>query len=435
MKHQGKQALAWVIAVSAASTVYGGASVWMKQLASQHGTGHGSGHDSEDHGDTTAVAQHGGADDAAPSSGHHAETAEHSKEHGDGHQAAGHGDEKTDVADHAGANHHAAAKEHDQESSGQHADKAKEHGADTTTHNAAKDHGANQPTHHAAAHSTEQHGGDKANEHSNSKDDKGGHLADAGHSGKTAEKDSAHAKAGTPPHWSYNKKDSAGPSNWGQLADQFSQCEKGREQSPINLKGAISKATAPKILWHYSQVAVNVENNGHTIVASMQNEQNHILIDGEKYSLAQFHFHNPSEHKIGGIPSDMELHFVHKNDKGGLAVIGVMMNEKAGDENPFFKPLWATLPREAHAKADTHPSLNLTKLLPTHRDYFHYAGSLTTPPCSQGVRWFVLKDPVTMNGSQIELYSSIFGGPTNRPVQPLFGREIIQSSGPATVAH
>ncbi len=87
----------------------------------------------------------------------------------------------------------------------------------------------------------------------------------------------------------------------------------------------------------------------------MPDSQNHITIDGEIYSLAQFHFHNPSEHKIGGIPSDMELHFVHKNAKGGLAVVGVMLNEKTGGENAFLKPLWQAFPREPHSKAESHP--------------------------------------------------------------------------------
>lgn len=424
MKHQGKQALAWVIAVSAASTVYGGTSFWLKRLAAQQSAGHDSG---EHEGSEEHVAAHddggkhkdphGVSDDHGDTSGHQEKTPEHGSDHGD-HKTASHAPEDATTAD----KHH-PAKGHEES----HAEHAAPRGQET----AAKghdDHGKTAPhaeakTEHAAA----EHG---------KKDDHTAHVASAEH-GKASEntKDAKPHQANAAPHWSYEKKDATGPSHWGQLNEQFSQCEKGREQSPIDLRGAVSKANAPHITWHYNQVAVNVENNGHTIVSNMPNEQNHIKIDDETYTLAQFHFHNPSEHKISGIPSDLELHFVHKNAKGQLAVIGVMINEKAGDENPFFKPLWSTLPREAHGKSETKPSLNLAKMLPTHRDYFHYAGSLTTPPCSQGVRWFVLKEPVTMNGSQVELYSSIFGGSTNRPVQPVFGREIIQSSGQATVAH
>ena len=418
MKHQGKQALAWVIAVSAASTVYGGASFWMKRLASQNSE---HGHDSADHGNADEHM-------AANEEGEHEEHAEKPHDDASGHQEK-HAEHAAEPSGHETASHESGAHEKTivhavhgtaKEQEGKHAEHAAPNGHET----AAKDHDehgkseqhAEAKEEHAAV---TEHGKDSAAEH-----DKEGEKT------KVAKQD-----ANAAPHWTYEKKGPAGPGNWGQLNEQFSQCEKGREQSPIDLKGAVTKASAPQITWHYNQVAVNVQNNGHTIVSNMPNDQNHIVIDGEKYTLAQFHFHNPSEHKIGGIPSDMEVHFVHKNDKGQLAVIGVMINEKAGSENPFFKPLWATLPREAQAKSETNPSINLAKLMPTHRDYFHYAGSLTTPPCSQGVRWFVMKEPVTMNGSQIELYSGIFGGSTNRPVQPAFGREIIQSSGPATVAH
>ncbi len=392
MKHQGKQAIAWALALTAASSVYAGGGWWMKRLASNHNSGHGDEH--EESADHESPGHEAASED---SDSHHGDTAkkdEHGSEHGAEDKDTGHKEE------------HAAAA---------HADS--EHKKDE--HVSAHEEKPKAPEHHANTH------GDKADEHK---------KADSHADTKTAEKP-AKAHDGGAPHWSYLKSDPTGPSSWGNLNEQFAQCEKGREQSPIDIKGAVSKASAPHITWHYSPVAVNVENNGHTIVAGMPNTQNHITIDSEKYTLAQFHFHNPSEHKIGGIPADMELHLVHKNDKGALAVIGVMIHEKAGDENPFFKPLWSILPRTLHSKAESTPTINLTKLLPTHRDYFHYAGSLTTPPCSQGVRWFVLKDPVTMNGSQVELYSGIFDTPTNRPVQPMFGREIIQSSGPATVAH
>lgn len=366
MKHQSKQALAWVLAIGASSAVYGGGTWWLKKLASR-----------------------------APSSSHE-------QEDSTGHAEAAHApvdhpqDESSAAAPHSPAASDEPAKPADS-------------------------------THHDTKATPKDHSDEKAS-HSGTQNKK-----DPAHpSEKHANEPSSHGKGS---HWSYAKSAADGPSHWGNLSATFAQCEKGREQSPIDLKGAVTRASAPKITWSYNPVAVSVENNGHTIVANMPNAQNHIAIDGETYELAQFHFHNPSEHKIGGIPSDMELHFVHKNAKGGLAVIGVMLNEKAGTENPFLKPLWQIMPRESHVKAEAKPTINLAKLLPTHRDFFHYAGSLTTPPCSQGVRWFVLKEPITLSGSQVDLYSGIFGGPTNRPVQPLFGREVIQSFGPTTVAH
>jgi len=206
------------------------------------------------------------------------------------------------------------------------------------------------------------------------------------------------------------------------------------EQSPIDIRNAKHAASAPKIVWHYSAAKLKVENNGHTIQSNTGTSDNYVTIDGEKYSLAQFHFHNPSEHRIGGVPSDMEMHFVHKNAAGKLAVIGVMINEHAGKENKAFKPVWDVLPREKKSKVEQPVDVKLTNLLPSKTEYFHYKGSLTTPPCSEGVRWFVLKEPVNMSSGQVEMYTSIFDAPTNRPVQPIQGREIITNGAPS-LAH
>ncbi len=244
----------------------------------------------------------------------------------------------------------------------------------------------------------------------------------------------AHIDQQHKPHWTYGKTDAAGPSHWGDLAQNFSQCEKGMEQSPIDIRGAQFAASTPKIKWHYGAAKLAVENNGHTIQSNLTSDDQQITIDGETYKLAQFHFHNPSEHRFAGVPADMELHFVHKNKEGKLAVIGVMINEIAGQENKSLKPLWDTLPRDANTKAPHTVDLKLTNLLPRQQDYIHYKGSLTTPPCSEGVRWFVMKDPITMSSGQLEMYTSIFDGSTNRPVHPLQGREIWTNTAPA-LAH
>jgi carbonic anhydrase len=235
-------------------------------------------------------------------------------------------------------------------------------------------------------------------------------------------------------HWTYGKTDAAGPSHWGDLAQNFSQCEKGMEQSPVDIRDAQFSAITPTIKWHYGAAKFAVENNGHTIQSTLSSDENYVTIDGEPYTLAQFHFHNPSEHRFKGVPSDMELHFVHKNKDGKLAVISVMINEAAGKENKAFKPVWDILPRDANTKAHGNVDLKLTALLPSKTQYIHYKGSLTTPPCSEGVRWFVMKDPITISSGQLEMYTSIFDGSTNRPVQPLQGREILTNVAPA-MAH
>ena len=249
------------------------------------------------------------------------------------------------------------------------------------------------------------------------------------HAEKLAEQPAEHK-----PHWTYGKTDAAGPSHWGDLAQEFSTCEKGMEQSPIDIRNATPSSSAPKIVWHYNAAMLKVENNGHTVQSNTETSNNYVTIDGEKYSLAQFHFHNPSEHRIGGVPSDMEMHLVHKNAAGKLAVIGVLINERAGMENKSFKPIWDVLPREKNTKVEHAVEVKLTSLLPPRTEYVHYKGSLTTPPCSEGVRWFVLKEPVTMSSGQVEMYTSIFETQTNRPVQPVQGREVITNGAPA-LAH
>ena len=243
-----------------------------------------------------------------------------------------------------------------------------------------------------------------------------------------------HATAEHKSEWTYGKLDANGPANWGDLAQNFSACEKGLEQAPIDIRQANYSAKAPKISWHYGTAKIEVENNGHTIQSKLLGGDNHITVDGEKYTLAQFHFHSPSEHRLSGVPSDLELHFVHKNAAGKLAIIGVMIDEKSGTENKSFKPIWDILPRDLHSKIAGSLDVKLANLLPKDRDYFHYKGSLTTPPCSEGVRWFVLQDPLRMSSGQVEMYSSIFQGPTNRPVQPVNGRDILTNK-PPLLAH
>ena len=303
--------------------------------------------------------------------------------------------------------------EHAAAANEEHAEKHEEHAAA-----ANEEHAEKHEEHAAAPH--EEHA-EKHEEHAA--------AAHEEHAEKPAEQPAEHK-----PHWTYGKTDAAGPSHWGDLAQEFSTCEKGMEQSPIDIRNATPSSSAPKIVWHYDAAKLKVENNGHTVQSITETSTNYVTIDGDKYSLAQFHFHNPSEHRIGGVPSDMEMHLVHKNAAGKLAVIGVLINERAGMGNKSFKPIWDVLPREKNTKVEHAVEVKLTSLLPPRTEYVHYKGSLTTPPCSEGVRWFVLKEPVTMSTGQVEMYTSIFETPTNRPVQPVQGREVITNGAPA-LAH
>jgi len=219
-------------------------------------------------------------------------------------------------------------------------------------------------------------------------------------------------------HWGYEGE--AGPDHWGSLAPEYEACAKGVKQSPIDIKGA-SESDLEDIKFHYQSSKINILNNGHTVQVNYD-KGSYIEINGERFNLLQFHFHTPSEHTIGGGSSDAEMHLVHKSDKGNLAVIGVMINK--GHKNGAFRDVWANLPAHAdgeHTVKGRH--VNAASLLPAKRTYYNYSGSLTTPPCSEGVTWLVLTDGVEASGDNIEKLHHIVHT-NNRPVQPLGERSL-----------
>jgi carbonic anhydrase len=227
--------------------------------------------------------------------------------------------------------------------------------------------------------------------------------------------------------WGY---DGAGaPENWAGLKDEYAPCGNGQNQSPIDLTGA-EPTGLKNIVFNYADTAVKIFNNGHTIESEYDEENNFggnsIQIQiGDKtktYNLWQFHFHTPSEHEIDGQPMDGEMHLVHKDkdNKNNVAVVGVMI--KIGAENPNFAPVWEQLPAN---KDDTIEgvSINAASLLPDTQTYYNYTGSLTTPPCTEGVQWFVLTTPIEMSETQVnDLHNIIHNN--NRPVQELGERTI-----------
>lgn len=224
--------------------------------------------------------------------------------------------------------------------------------------------------------------------------------------------------------WSYSG--DTGPSHWGELAPGYAACSKGSEQSPVNLDLTAAGAAAPrgKPLIQYKPTAFTVAHTGYTIQANAESRDNWLILDRDPYRLVQFHFHAPGEHELNGRPYAMELHLVHKNGRGRLAVVGVLIEE--GQAQEALAELWSLLPREI-TKRDiplTHP-IDLNKLLPRDRTSLRYDGSLTTPPCTEGVQWIVFKEPIRMSKEQILAFQSIFGD-NHRPVQPLNGRRISQ---------
>jgi carbonic anhydrase len=220
------------------------------------------------------------------------------------------------------------------------------------------------------------------------------------------------------PHWEYEGH--GGAAKWGELDEGYKACALGAEQSPIDLSNGI-KATLDPLNLDWNPQAYKVVNNGHTIQANAASGST-LRIGKDKYNLVQFHFHTPSEHSLGGKPSAMEVHFVHAQPDGRLAVIGVFM--KAGRKNPAFAAIMQAAPKSEGEKGLDKP-LDPRQLLPASRSLYRYQGSLTTPPCSEVVNWNVYEQPIEVAGEDIEAFKAIF--PTNaRPVQPVNRRFLLR---------
>ena len=239
-------------------------------------------------------------------------------------------------------------------------------------------------------------------------------VAPAEKGDKKGDKKEAHGPADThTAHWEYEG--AMGPENWGK---EFPICGKGKSQAPLNIKGPFEKvrfSVAPD----YKQGQLKIVNNGHTIQVNVPNGSK-IRIDGKPYDLVQFHFHRPSEEHIDGKPSVMVVHFVHKNMEGELAVLAVMLRE--GNENPGIKTLWTHAPKAAGPEVIPDGVMfNPVNLLPKEMDFFHYDGSLTTPPCTEKVKFYILKTQVNISKEQVTDFPFKMNA---RPIQPANGRPI-----------
>ncbi len=221
-------------------------------------------------------------------------------------------------------------------------------------------------------------------------------------------------------HWSYEG--DGGPAHWGDLKAEYKACGAGREQSPIDIDAAGAARMTP-LSFHYKVSVIEMVNNGHTVQASY-GAGSYITLGGERFDLLQFHFHTPSEHRVAGRSFPMEIHFVHRNKQGRLAVVGVLI--AAGEASLAARELWDRLPAAPNSKSsDTRALINARDLMPAGANYFRYSGSLTTPPCSEQVDWFVLQKPITFSIDQIARIRGIMGI-NARPVQARNGRYLLQ---------
>lgn len=214
-------------------------------------------------------------------------------------------------------------------------------------------------------------------------------------------------------HWGYTA--DVGPKHWGTLNPKFHTCSEGTVQSPINIV-ATSDIDLPALNLSYTTGSQTVVNNGHTIQVNIA-DGSVFDIDGVAYKLKQFHFHTPSENNINGTSYPLEAHFVHATDDGKLAVVGVMFEE--GEENPVLAKIWSKLPTlETNKAVKCGLSADEVKaLMPNNKAYYKFMGSLTTPPCSEGVKWHVYKTPLTISKAQVETFFKLYGHGNNRPVQ------------------
>jgi len=223
------------------------------------------------------------------------------------------------------------------------------------------------------------------------------------------------------PAWSYVGDN--GPDRWGQMLPEWRQCAAGTRQSPIDIRDTI-RVDQEAIRFDYRPSRFAVLDTGHTIQVNVA-PGNVMEIMGRRYELQQFHFHRPSEERINGRQYDMVAHLVHKDADGRLAVIAVLLER--GQDQPLIQTVWNYLPLERHESYEAPVAIDLSQLLPKDKAYFTFMGSLTTPPCSEGVLWMVLRQPVQLSAQQVSIFSRLY--PMNaRPLQAGAGRLIKESN-------
>ena len=221
-------------------------------------------------------------------------------------------------------------------------------------------------------------------------------------------------------HWEYTG--NGGPEHWSKLKNEYALCAQGKNQSPINISDSYATHLR-NIQFNYRPSPLKIINNGHTIQLNFTPGSS-IKVDNHVYQLLQMHFHSPSEHHIQAYPFPMEAHLVHKDNAGNLAVIGIMLKE--GAPNPFIDAAWKHLPQQInHEKLIPQTQLNALDMLPFNQRYYRYNGSLTTPPCSEGVRWMVMRTPLSVSRNQIQQFSSNISK-NARPLQSINSRMVLK---------
>ena len=218
-------------------------------------------------------------------------------------------------------------------------------------------------------------------------------------------------------HWSYDGEES--PEHWAELSTHFGTCEKGRNQSPLDIHPDIATAKKHELKVFYHPTPTKIVNNSHTIEFDME-EPNYLFIEDHKYELVQFHFHADSEHTVDGTHYPAEMHLVHKDKRGELAVLGLLMDVSNEDQDHHF------FDKVPHVNEELHTEIHLENLLPSDQTHYYYDGSLTTPPCTEGVRWVVFKEPISISKNQLKKFNAYYSH-NFRETQKDFHRNIYVS--------
>jgi carbonic anhydrase len=215
--------------------------------------------------------------------------------------------------------------------------------------------------------------------------------------------------------WSYDG--DKGPANWSSIDPTFTACNKGKAQSPLNLTWKKPGKTPPRLDFSYSASTATIENTNNALTVKLTGS-NQLLLNGKVFALERIEFHSPSEHQLSKTPLTMEMELIHKAIEGNkMAVVSVFAIE--GKENPLFNEIWAQA-----ATPQTPFQMDASRVIPPNKTYYRYQGSLTTPPCTEGVEWVVFNTPMELSPEQIAAYRSKFA-PNSRPLQSPNGRKVM----------
>ncbi len=222
--------------------------------------------------------------------------------------------------------------------------------------------------------------------------------------------------------WAYSGPQ--GPEHWGDLSRDFISCKIGQKQSPINIEHVKLTQSFPKLVFHYTSSPLQLQHDGRLLLAKTA-PQNSMLVGKKRFELKTLIFHSPSEHTVEEAPYTFEVQLIHQNEFKEFAVVSIFLQESK-KSHAAISTLWKALPS---LKGELGPqiSFQLSSLLPRNRDYYTYSGSLTTPPCTEGFTWYILKSPSELSTKQVDAYHALFKK-NARPAQRAFGRVVYLQS-------